>query len=195
MTVLLADRPVTGVAGGACVDTALAAELRMLCRGLAHSSLPYLATVRTVVLLSESEAHEWALRRVCAQVAREFGLGAAVRRAGYAWEVCFSRPVADELVVLKAVRAPGIRHVPLLARLAWVRDVLRHPFPPERPARYAAGGDQHWVEQFRRRCRSASDEEAVHGGHTMNLEYVVMGTISLLVLIYLLVALLRPELF
>jgi K+-transporting ATPase KdpF subunit len=29
----------------------------------------------------------------------------------------------------------------------------------------------------------------------MNVEYVVMGTISLLVLIYLLVALLRPEIF
>ena len=29
----------------------------------------------------------------------------------------------------------------------------------------------------------------------MNVEYVVMGTISLLLLIYLLVALLRPEIF
>jgi len=29
----------------------------------------------------------------------------------------------------------------------------------------------------------------------MNIEYVVMGIISLLVLVYLLVALLRPELF
>jgi K+-transporting ATPase KdpF subunit len=43
--------------------------------------------------------------------------------------------------------------------------------------------------------RSASGEEAIRGGCTMNLEYVVMGTVSLLVLIYLLVALLRPELF
>jgi hypothetical protein len=113
-----------GVADSACVDPALVAELRMLCRGLAHSSLPFLARVRTIARLPSDEASERALRQACGELAAEFDLEAEVHRDGDAWAVCFSRPAPDEPATA-AERIWAGRWVARRARLAWLRAARR----------------------------------------------------------------------
>ena len=44
-------------------------------------------------------------------------------------------------------------------------------------------------------CRSRCAPAGASGGSTVNIEYLALGTIALLILAYLLVALLRPERF
>lgn len=96
MNVLLNGRRAPDAIAGKGVDAELVAELRMLCRGLAHSSFWMLSTVRTVVRLPDDEASELALRYACAELAGDCGLESSVRWAGDAWDVCFTRQVADE---------------------------------------------------------------------------------------------------
>jgi hypothetical protein len=122
------------------LDVTLLAELRMFCRGLAYSSLPFLGTVRTSVRLPGDEAHERALRRACAQVAGEYGLEMAVRWAEDEWAVCFSRPVAEEFPLPQVAPARAPQFPAPLARLARMRGVLRPRQPAGAPGTVRSGG-------------------------------------------------------
>jgi hypothetical protein len=127
MNTMRSDLQEAGTTTGPGVAAELAEELFMLCRGLAHSSLAMLSTVRTVVQLPGDEAHERALRQVCGEIAETFGVESSVHWADSTWMVSFSRPTEDEPASLKAASGRDSRHLSLLARLDRLREALWPP--------------------------------------------------------------------
>ena len=73
----------------------LAAEMRMLCCGLAVSEGWTLRTVSTFVRLPGDQEYQQAIGTLCRRLAGEYGLEQSVVREGPDWRVRFSRPTAD----------------------------------------------------------------------------------------------------
>lgn len=93
-------------------------ELGLLCQGLIHAWNANLRAVSTTVGLPGDARSERELCALCGRVAAPFGLCPEVRRAGDAWAVRFSLPVAAE-------GARAARPVALPGRLGHIRAGYR----------------------------------------------------------------------